>query len=324
MTDSRSAGESFQDFPGGPEMIVIPPGEFLMGSPVSEALANGLTEAETANERPQRMIRFEHPFAFGKFEVTRAQYAAFVEDSGYKGGDSCRGLHDATMSHEETERVSGPVHHVPIAGRSWRDPGFPQGDDEPVVCVSWTDAQEYVAWLSSKSGRRYRLPSEAEWEYVARAGTSTARFWGDDPNSACGYGNFRDVTLAEFYGIPEQAPEMFENTFFHCTDGHVWTAPVGSGRPNPFGVYDILGNAAEWVEDCYTSSYSDGPTDGSAYRIETCDRRIVRGGTWGSIPRDVRSAARALFIGDGTPRAYGLPADDRDDHWGIRVACDLS
>ncbi|MFQ5953752.1 MAG: formylglycine-generating enzyme family protein, partial [Kiloniellales bacterium] len=168
--------------------------------------------------------------------------------------------------------------------KNWRDPGFPQDDRHPVVCVNWHDAKAYVRWLSRKTGHEYRLLSESEWEYATRAGTTTARHWGADPDGACSYANVNDRTSKS------------ENDFYwphhDCRDGYAKSAPVGSFRANGFGLHDMLGNVWEWVEDCYEESYDLTPRDGSAWTGGKCEGRVLRGGSWCYVPENVRSAYR--------------------------------
>ena len=144
--------------------------------------------------------------------------------------------------------------------------------------VSWEDAQQYVRWLSRETGETYRLLSEAEWEYMARAGTQTERYWGDDASRQCSYANGDDDDV-------------------ECSDGHEGTAPAGSFRANAWGLYDVLGNVWEWMEDCWNGDYSGAPTDGSAWRTGDCSLRVLRGGSWGEIPRFLRSACREQVPG---------------------------
>jgi formylglycine-generating enzyme required for sulfatase activity len=155
------------------------------------------------------------------------------------------------------------------------------------INVSYEDAVAYAEWLSEQTGKRFRLPSEAEWEYAARAGTRTRRFWGDAPSQACKYANVFDKRnqkkLSVRYGI--SGPH-------DCEDPYPETAPVGSFDPNPWGLYDMLGNVWEWVQDCYHNSYEGAPADGSAWEEDKCDRRVHRGGPWRLRPKHVRSAHR--------------------------------
>ena len=268
--DSPAAGSRsvFRDCPDCPEMVVIPAGEFMMGSPSSE-------DGQADREGPRHQVTLKS-FALGRFEVTRAEYAAFVSATGHPDGDQC--LTDDGRGNWEWRWRNGA---------SWRDPRFRQGGDHPVVCVSWEDAQSYVAWLSRETGERYRLASEAEWEYAARAGTSTLRrYWGDS-SGQCVHANGGDLSLRRRY----RRVERFDSPA-SCDDGMVHTAPVGSYEANAFGLFDMLGNVLEWVEDCWHENYEGAPRDGAAW-VRDCDgevwvrrsgdnRRVTRGGSWAS------------------------------------------
>ena len=179
---------------------------------------------------------------------------------------------------------------------SWHSPPFPQSGRDPVVCVSWEEAQAYTKWLSEKTGHTYRLLSEAEWEYAARAGTTTRAFWGDDEKRACEYGNGTDLTLRErFPKTKWEVPAPRNPNVGHiapCHDGHVFTAPVGSYKPNAFGLYDTAGNVFEWTADCWWPNYDGAPPDGSPRTEGDCTLRVNRGGSWTSIPTGLRSAYR--------------------------------
>jgi formylglycine-generating enzyme required for sulfatase activity len=276
--DSSGKGP-FRDCPECPEMVVIPAGSFQMGAPSREA---GSGDAE----RPRHEVRIAKPLAVGHFEVTRGQWAAFVAATGYKAEGSCYVWVGADW-------VNQP-------GRNWRDPDFSQDDNHPAVCVNWHDAKAYVTWLAMKTGKPYRLLSESEWEYAARAGTRTSRYWGDDPGLACDYANVYDETSKGSRRFPWEHHE--------CKDGYVETAPVGKFKPNGFGLHDMLGNVWEWVEDCQTVNYIGAPADGSARASDECARRIYRGGGW-SGPASVRAAVR-----NGNPPVY------RSQLLGFRVA----
>ena len=165
--------------------------------------------------------------------------------------------------------------------------------------VSWEDARGYVRWLSRETGEEYRLLTEAEWEYVARAGTQTARYWGESESEQCRYANGRDRSLG--------APLTSDWDPAPCSDGYVRTAPVGMFEPNGFGLHDVLGNAGEWTQDCWNESYSGAPADGTAWSSGDCSERAYRGHTWGDYPWALRSANRG-----------GLPAGFRGI--GFRVA----
>ena len=216
-------------------------------------------------------------FAAGKFEVTRGEFAAFVAATGHEPAPGCLTGRNPIVVGQRPARWS----FDPAA--SWRDPGYPAGDDQPVVCVAWADASAYAAWLSMRTGKSYRLLSEAEFEYAIRAGTTTEYWWGDDPDALCAYANGGD--LAAQREIPSWPAAR-------CDDGHAFTAPVGSYRPNAFGLYDMAGNAWKWTADCYAPSYDPQPRDGSAYAGGSCEHRVLRGGSMGWGVVDLRSSQR--------------------------------
>ena len=257
------AGNRLRDCDGCPEMVVVDGGSFMMGSPAYE-------NDREDDEGPRRRVTISGPLAVGVYEVTKEQYGRFVDDAGHDSGSAC-------WTYESGEWGAR-------TGRSWTNPGFRQGRQEPVVCVSWHDAQAYVKWLSAKTGEKYRLPTEAEWEYVARAASETSFSYGDDPDytRTCGYGNLGDQVGADHYRWAGGAP---------CRDGYVHTAPVGSFSGNAFGLHDVHGNVWEWVQDWYGSYPSGAATDprGPA----TGSGRVGRGGGWGSHPLSGRSAGRS-------------------------------
>jgi formylglycine-generating enzyme required for sulfatase activity len=168
--------------------------------------------------------------------------------------------------------------------------------------VSWDDAQAYVAWLSAKTGHVYRLPTEAEWEYAARAGTTTARYVSDDPAQFCRYSNITDLDYSEQHPGDSGANRA-------CRDGYVFTSPAGSFPPNPFGLYDMLGDVMDWNEDCWNANYNGAPTDGTAWKSGNCGLRLMRGGSWDADLSVVRAANRR-----------GIPTFYRVATFGFRVA----
>ena len=225
-----SPGDTFRDCDQCPEMVTVPAGSFRMGSAASEA-------GRSQDEGPQHEVRIAKPFAVGRFEVTFDEWDACV--------------------------AAGGCNYLP--GDSVLDRG-----KRPVINVSWDDAQAYVAWLSKKTGQSYRLLSEAEWEYAARAGTTTRYPWGNEPGS-----NRANFTLSRSQWDSKQ------------------TAPVGSFEPNAFGLHDMIGNVWEWVQDCWNESYGGAPADGSAWGAGDCGRRVLRGGSWDDFPEAARSANRS-------------------------------
>ena len=267
-------GATFQDCATCPELVVVPAGSFLMGSPSYE-------EGRDEDEGPVHQVTIGQAFAAGKYEVTVGEYGRFVNTAGYEGEGGCRVWTGEKWEEEE--------------GRSWRDPGFQQTEREPVVCVSWQDAHAYAEWLSRQTDKTYRLLSEAEWEYVARAGTKTARYWGEREVGQCRYANGADQTAKRHNS---------GWTVAACDDGHYWTAPVGTYQANGFGLYDLLGNVWEWVQDCWHESYTGAPSDGRAWGTENCSSRVNRGGAWDYTPKHLRSANR----GNPSPglRSIGL------------------
>ncbi len=244
-------------------MVALPAGSFLMGSPDSEP-------GRSSDEGPQRTVRLD-AFAAGRFEVTRGQYAAFVAATGRATGGDCWT--------DPAKRGEG----APDPAGTWRDPAFAQDDRHPVVCVSWEDARGYVAWLKQRTGKNYRLLTEAEWEYAARGGTQTAYFWGSDVKAGCAYANGADATLIRTYA---------DGLGMNCDDGVLNTARVGSYRANPFGLYDMAGNVWEGIGDCYADSYSGLGTNNPLNTTQGCSLRVVRGGAWYNRPQHLRSAFR--------------------------------
>jgi len=267
-----AAPESFRECEECPEMVVVPAGSFLMGSPAGE-------RDRTRYEGPQRAVRVEVPFAAGKYEITRAQFAAFSRAVPVTRGGGCL-VYDAAKADFRLDEAA-----------DWRRPGFPQGDDHPVVCVGWAEAQAYVDWLSKRSGQRYRLLSEAEWEYGARAGAFTARPWGDEPALSCGHANVADETFVK--EVSRGPGRSWYPGWHACRDGHGFTAPVGRYLANRFGLHDMIGNVWEWVEDCWNESHAGAPAGTGSRHTGDCAQRVYRGGAWRSYPGFGRSAQRS-------------------------------
>ena len=170
--------------------------------------------------------------------------------------------------------------------RGWRDTGYAQTDDHPAVCVTWEDALAYTQWLSALTGRRYRLLSEAEWEYAARAGTITPRYWGGADSAVCLHANGADRTARA------ANPQALAWGAADCDDGHVYTSPVGRYRANAFNLHDMLGNAGEWTADCWNPDHRGAPAHGRARDDGDCWLRAVRGGAWDDAPVDLCAAYR--------------------------------
>jgi formylglycine-generating enzyme required for sulfatase activity len=271
--------ETFRDCPACPRMKAVTAGTFMQG------LAAGEGDAPAA-QTPSRLVTFDAPFAVGVYEVTLGEFAAFAQETG-RPSSGCA-VYDGDW------RISGD--------HGWRNAAFAQGASHPVTCVSWDDANAYASWLSAKSGEHYRLLSASEWEYTARAGDTTAR--PPDEESACRDGNVADRAAGERYD---------GWTVHDCTDGYVYTAPVGSFAPNAFGIYDMIGNAFEWVEDCWHADYRGAPADGAAWEGGDCSLHELRGGSWFTQPGSANSVSRNRFA-----------ADYRSNSFGFRVAREIT
>ena len=268
------AGQSFKDCSDCPEMVVVPAGSFTMGPPSDEEVA-------TVRE-DQTRVDIASPFAVGRFAVTRDEFAAFVAATGHKTEGGCYRFNGSESRRE--------------GDRSWRSPGFTQTDRHPVVCVNWNDAQAYVAWVSSTTGRSYRLLSETEREYVARAGSTTPFWWGTTISTEQANYDGRIAYAGGAKGEWRQA-----------------TVPVDSFAANPWGLYNVHGNVWEWTEDCWNENNAGNPQDGTARVAGDCSLRVLRGGAWANAPHTLRSARRGRN-----------PPDSRDGFIGFRVARTLS
>jgi len=296
--------EPFRDCPTCPIMIPIGAGRFEMGSADGENERERVPPEFREATEPQHSVRIAAPFAIGKYEVTRSEFAEFVADTNYKSTESCLVfVPDRDVPIASTQVVDRTASFTERAGFSWRNPGFPQTNDDPVVCVSWNDAKAYVAWLSGKTRQRYDLPSEAQWEYAARARTAGARFWGEGVEDICAYANGGDLSLVRTPGV------LFDKKtpYMPCDDKSSFTSPVGKMKPNAYGLHDMIGNAAEWVEDCWNNNYAKAPDDGGPWTVGSCARRVVRGGSWFNVDaRFLRSAARVSHSVDTRVSATGF------------------
>ena len=288
-----------------PQLVIVPPGRFQMGS---------LVDKPERPEGPLREINIDYFFALGRYEVTVAQYRQFMESTGHRPSGNCRVWIDGTLpagaSHPRPEpETDGPWRgFVNDPASDWRNPQWRRdvNDDDPIVCVNWRDALAYVDWLAEITGQPYRLPTEAEWEYVARAGTSGSFPWGDNAALGCEHANIYDQSAASAFNFPWDGEA--------CDDGFAAVAPVGQFRPNRFGVFDIVGNVWEWTQDCYQAYYPEEPVDGSAVEVKgDCETRTVRGGSW--ITATVRQ--RPTFRGRD-------PEEAKYSYFGFRVARDFT
>lgn len=257
-----------------PDMLPIPQGSFTMGT-----RPGGYEQAENTGETPPAAIAVPAAFLMSQTEVTVAQFAAFVSAARYRPAARCRAYLDGRWT--TTSKAD------------WRT--APDGDAMagglPATCVTWSDAQAYALWLSAKTGQHYRLPSEAEWEYAARGGIDAPRYWGWNSfegvsiSDACDNANTYDVTAMRVFA--------FGWPHAQCADGFTGLAPAATFRPNAFGLYDMIGNAWEWTQDCYTASYANRAKDSRPWLWSGgCEERPVRGGSWASRPLQARAANR--------------------------------
>jgi formylglycine-generating enzyme required for sulfatase activity len=238
-------------------MVVIPAGSFQMGAAPGENQRYEVPTNEAGRDEPQHQVTFAKPFALGKFDITRAEFAAFAQATNFRPRPGC-----ATPRRGVWE---------PQEQATWQEPGFDQTEHDPVVCMNLIEIGNYLSWLRRTTGKEYRLPSEAEWEYAARGGTTTPFYWGDNVEEACGYENLADATYKAKYG----------GGMVECADHYPETAPVGSFKPNPFGLYDMVGNVYVLTADCWNENYAGAPSDGSAWTAGDCERHPARAASFG-------------------------------------------
>jgi formylglycine-generating enzyme required for sulfatase activity len=283
-------GQVFTDALGngarGPEMVVVPHGAFRMGAAENETGASN-------SERPAHYVRFDRGFAMSRTEVTVGEFRRFVTAKRHRTTAARRGL---SMVYEE--RSGNFVRRNGIDWQSGYD-GAPAGDDMPVVHVSARDAEAYAEWLGQQSGERYRLPSEAEFEYALRAGSRTRYPWGDGAPPA---------RAGDFTGAMDHSPEgrHWSNAFPGYGDGYWGPAPVAHFAANAYGLHDLAGNVSEWVADCWHDGYRRAPGDGAAWLNPGCRTRVLRGGSWASSPAQTRSTWRAPVERDATNARIGF------------------
>jgi len=276
---AEQPGREFKECPNCPEMVGIPAGKFVMGSPRDEP-------GRFDNEGPQHVVKIK-AFALGKYDVSSAEFLTFLKDTGYQP--------------EPCNKILNMGWRVPSKGYA-----YPPYDEEPqhwpASCLGWKDAQAYVAWLNVqvrlvrpglKGHGPYRLPSEAEWEYAARAGTTTARWWGEEIG--------KDNANCNGCGSPYDFRALSD---------------VDSFKPNPFGLYGMLGNVWQWTADCWHKGYIGAPDNGKPWLEKNCTKHVLRGGSWDNVPVFVRSATRTAGVADGDDFDYSTLA-------GFRVARDL-
>ncbi len=283
-TGSLGPGSTFRDCKGCPEMVVVPPGSFVMGSPTAE-------KGRAKDEGPAHRISISRPFAVGKFEITLGEYTTFAKEAG---------LLTLSIYNKEKECwvYDKRAKWIKRQDRYWQRPGFDQDKTHPVVCVSWNDAMAYVKWLNGKvAGEPYRLLSEAEWEYAARAGTAAPYVFPAAGNQVCRFANGADQTVKATFAWANR----------QCSDNTAYTAPVGSFPANKFGLHDMIGNVWEWVADCWHDSYRNAPADGSAWvRGKSCGYKVLRGASWNMSIAEFRAANRSKLANQARAVANGF------------------
>jgi formylglycine-generating enzyme required for sulfatase activity len=256
-----------------------------MGSTEDETVREKRTPIPAAYERPQIEVTIDKPFAIGKYHVTVGEFDRFVKATARAVFDGCNVDDRGKWSLQ--------------ANRSYLDPLFVQHSGHPAVCITWDDAVAYVAWLSSETGHRYRLLREAEWEYAARGGTTTARWWGDSQTDICTHANGADQSF-------ERANPGDKQANLVCDDGYAATNPVSKFPANQFGLHDMLGNAWQWTSECFRERHDSPEPDETQ-----CKRRVIRGGSWHNASNVLRSANR-----------FWLTPNNRSSSIGFRVARD--
>ena len=286
----------FRDCADCPEMVIVPAGAFEMGSSADERVREGVPARFADRETLVHGVTIAKPFAMSRSEITRGMYARFVADTKRPDPVACGVFNPDTDSWKER------------SGYSWRKTGFEQTDEHPVACISFNDAHDFANWLAKKTGKPYRLASESEWEYAARGGTTTARYWGEAAEPGCELANIMTAETVARLGNPRSWANKLV-----CTSPRAFTVPVGSFPPNPFGLHDMIGNVYEFVADCFHPTYAGAPADGSVWKEPACKQFMLRGGAFHSAPWLARIAARG---GPVEPDYHPLAS-------GIRVARDL-
>jgi formylglycine-generating enzyme required for sulfatase activity len=294
FSPGQTITDKFLDRHGtAPPLVVVPIGSFVMGSPDTDA-------EHRPTEQPQREVKIETGFALGRDELTVGEFGAFIDDSSY--ATDAEKTASSTIYDEESGRL------IERRGVTWRDDylGNKAAEDLPVIHVSWNDATAYAKWLSARTGKPYRLPSEAEFEYALRAKSTTRYPWGD--------GNPLKPT-ENLTGDGDRSPRLkrsWAKAFPKYDDGYWGPAPVAKFPPDAFGLRDMDGNVSEWTADCWHDNYTRAPADSRAWVNPGCAAHVIRGGSWGSAPDQARSSYR-----------LAAPSDTRSARVGIRIARDL-
>lgn len=300
--DDALETKAFSDCDVCPEMIEIPLGDARIGSTTDETARYGVLGRYAKREQPQVRVPIVSRFAMSRYEITNAQFFAFVKDTDRDFSGGCDQFHGNHWAIDDA--------------LSWEDPGFQAGDNHPVTCVSADDAMAYAAWLADSTGEPYRLASEVEWEYTARANSNASTYWNGSRADICLFANVGDKQTTVKYGwdkVERSEGQFFTWSGVSCDDGFAETAPVGSFAPNAFGVYDMLGNINEWTADCFTENHEDHPGTHDVRAEGACTLQLLKGHTWSGNDFTARPAFRVRL--EPSLRKYNL---------GIRVVKDLS
>lgn len=266
------------------EMALIPAGAFRMGD---------LDDAPVARALPVHSVTLP-AFMIGKHEVTMGQFWRFVKATGYRT-EAEQGV-DFDGCFVAGERKMRPR-------RNWWEAEYPQEENHPVGCVSWNDAQEFISWLRKRTGKMYRLPTEAEWEYAARAGSETRYYFGEEAEQLCRHGNVMDRTLSP---VSDGGWLEWDSPAADCDDGAFFPTTTGRYQPNGYGLHDVYGNVDEWLQDCWNSDYQGAPDDGGAWEDGDCERRVARGGSYADTLQHLNSAMRSSFLRTMRSNALGF------------------
>lgn len=295
----KKSGETFQDCPECQTMVVVPAGKFNIGSTPEERAREGVPASFGDHEGPQREIAFARPFAIATTETTRKHFALFVKETNRPIAGDCL---DYNAEEDSWAGTKGKL-------VNWQKTGFEQTDDHPVVCASWQDSTDYAAWMAKKTGQKYRLASESEWEYAARGGTTTARPWGDSVTPIC---NKAAIMTSATYAAIASSDSWTDELV--CSSAKSWTVSVASYDANAFGVYDMLGNVWEWVADCAAKDHSTLPADGKPQTTGgDCEKRLSKGGSYHS----------RVWLARPATRGTGQSGVNRPIAAGIRVVRDI-
>lgn len=278
------AGKILRDCPNCPELVVIPAGTFTMGSTPAETAAAGVPEARAVNEQPAVRVTVGRAFALGRYELTIGEFRAFARETGFKATPGCFGFKDKSWAL--------------FAAATWDAPGHPVTDRHPAMCLNSAEYGQYLAWLSRKTGAKYRLPTEAEWEHAARLGTPAGQVFRAGDAAACRQFNAADRQFTVNYD--DNWPS------FACDDGYLLTAPAGTFTANALGMYDVLGNVAELTADCFVAGHKDQPADGSARRFEPCNPMVWKGGSWAGEPSFLRPGFRVAATAEVRGNGFGM------------------